>query len=91
MEEQANNLVDGPVPGPKKNAGWFRAGDQRINRDGRPKLAWAGCEDRAPCAGRLMLLWVPRQEFVQRLASSGEGSLAGIINLPLARIAHRAI
>ncbi len=84
MEEQANNVVVEPdqAPAPKSNAGSFRPADPRINRDGRPKKSWAAYEDRAPYAGRLALLWVPSREFVQRLAGSGEGSLAGIINLP---------
>jgi hypothetical protein len=82
MEEQANHLVGQPVPepAPKKNAGWFLRGDQRINRDGRPRKSWAASADRAPIAGRLMLLWVPRREFVQYLTNPVEGR--AIANLP---------
>jgi hypothetical protein len=79
MEEQANNVVGEPAPAPKKNAGWFQRGDGRINRFGRPRKSWAACTDLAPFAGRLMLLWVPRREFVRRL-SSNCGPWA--INLP---------
>jgi hypothetical protein len=77
MEDQANNVVAEslPEPVPKRNAGWFQRGDTRINRDGRPKLAWAGSADRAPRAGRLKLFWMPRLELVHRLT---RGSLPAI-------------
>jgi hypothetical protein len=79
MEEQANNVVGGPEGAPKKNAGWFQRGDGRINRDGRPKKVWADCADRAPFAGRLMLLRMPRGDFLRRLADDGAPRIA---NLP---------
>jgi hypothetical protein len=69
MEDLANNVVaeSPPEPVPKRNAGWFQRGDARINRDGRPKLAWAASADRARRAGRLKLFWMPRLELVHRL------------------------
>jgi hypothetical protein len=84
MEDQVSNVMGEPVPepAPRRNAGWFRPGDARINRDGRPKKAWVVTADRAPCADRLMLLWVPRREFVQRLTSPVEDRAPGIVNLP---------
>jgi hypothetical protein len=70
MDELANNVASGSAPEPRRNRGWFqRGGDRRINRDGRPKKAWADYADRAPRADRLKLLWVPTQEFVRRLTS----------------------
>jgi hypothetical protein len=81
MEEVANNVPATPLPQPppRTNAGWFQRGDQRINRDGRPKKSWAAYEDRAPRAGRFMLLWLPTQDFCQRLTSTGA---PGVVNLP---------
>jgi hypothetical protein len=83
MEELANNVASGLAPEPRRNRGWFQpGGDARINRDGRPKKSWAACEDRAPCAGRLMLLWVPLRDFVHRLTSPVEDRAPVIVNLP---------
>ncbi len=61
-----------PSRAPKRNAGWFRAADSRINRQGRPKgskraTAQANPADLAPHAGRLMLLTLPAQDFLFRL------------------------
>jgi hypothetical protein len=70
MDEQTNNARGEPAPDPepKRNAGWVQRGsDSRRNIDGRPPLAWADCIDPAPCAGRLMLVRVPRQDFARRL------------------------
>jgi hypothetical protein len=84
MEELASNAADESAqgPAPKGNAGRFRPGDPRINRGGRPKKAWAACIDRAPFAGRLMLLWLPMRDFVRRLARHVDGRVPGIVNLP---------
>jgi hypothetical protein len=79
MEQQASNAVAGPAAVAKRNAGWFEPGDKRINREGRPKKSWAAYEDRAPRAGRFMLLWVPMRYFCQRLGSDGA---PGVVNLP---------
>jgi len=80
MEEQAsNNAVGEPAPAPRKNAGWFQRGDQRINRGGRPRKEWAAFTDRAPRADRLMLLWVPTRDFGQRLTRD---HASRIVNLP---------
>ena len=78
-EHQADNAVSEQEPAPKPNAGWFQPGDRRINRDGRPKKSWAAFVDRAPCADRLMLLWVPRQELGRCLTGHHTPSVA---NLP---------
>jgi hypothetical protein len=80
MEEQANNVVGAPEGAPKRNAGWFQRGDGRINRDGRPRKSWADCADRAPFAGRLMLLRMPTRDFLRRLTSDGAPRIA---NLPV--------
>ena len=80
-EHQTNNVASAPAgqPAPKPNAGWFQPGDRRINRDGRPKKSWAAILDRAPCADRLMLRWVPRQELGRCLAGQHTPPVA---NLP---------
>jgi hypothetical protein len=68
MEEQAEQLVDGPVPepAPRTNAGRSRPGDPRINRAGRPRgrKAASASEDAldlAPCTDRLERLVLPRR------------------------------
>jgi hypothetical protein len=82
-EQQVNNVVSGPTPAPRRNAGWFRPGDRRINRDGRPRGSKAAsaeaAADRAPAADRLMLLWVPRRDLAHRLSSD---RAPWIVNLP---------
>lgn len=69
MEELVDKPADGPFPG--SNRGWFRKGDGRINREGRPKGSTkAGPKDqadRAPVADRLKLLVLPAGDIVQRL------------------------
>jgi hypothetical protein len=79
MEEQVTSVPEPPLPVLRRNRGWFQRGDPRINRDGRPKKSWAAYEDRAPRAGRFMLLWVPTQNLCRRL--TGDGA-AGVGNLP---------
>jgi hypothetical protein len=86
MQEQVHNMAGGPVPepGPKRNAGWFRPGDRRINREGRPKGSKAACQagppvDCAPEADRLMLLWVPAPDLAFRLSKY---LAPWIVNLP---------
>lgn len=70
MEELVNQTGDSAQE-PKRNAGWFRQGDRRINREGRPrgsKVASPG-EDVycASCADRVMLLHVPARVLAHRL------------------------
>src|SRR5260370_33020944 len=83
MEEQVEKVPEGPPP--KRNRGWFQPGDRRINREGRPRGSKAGAEeeaapaDRAPCADRLKVLFVPGPDLAHRL-SHGDGPW--IVNLP---------
>jgi hypothetical protein len=69
MEEQLESR-SGESP-PRENPGWFRPGDRRINREGRPKgSARAGLPeqaDRAPAADRVMLLVLPARAVAYRL------------------------
>lgn len=73
MEEHVEKLPDGPIQETETNPGWFRPGDARINREGRPRGSKAAPAeaippaDRAPRADRLMLLRVPGQEVVFHL------------------------
>jgi hypothetical protein len=69
----------GAGAGAQDECRWFKRGDQRINRDGRPRKAWVAYADRAPRADRLMLVWVPRQDFGHRLTGDGAPCIA---NLP---------
>lgn len=67
MEEQVQELV-GTGQESKPNPGWFRAGDARINREGRPKGSRAVKDESAsthfaPRADRLMLLIVPERNL----------------------------
>jgi hypothetical protein len=69
MEEQLDNRpAESP---PRTNRGWFRPGDRRINREGRPRGSpKAGPEeqaDRAPAADRVMLLVLPARAVAYRL------------------------
>lgn len=68
MQEQVNE------PAPNRNHGWFRPGDRRINREGRPKGSSKSSRqpsspavDRAPCADRLQVLVVPTRDLARRL------------------------
>jgi hypothetical protein len=72
VEEQVEKPADGSVgePLPKRNAGRFRPGDPRINREGRPLgSSKAASEqgtplaDLAPQADRLMRLFVPARQI----------------------------
>lgn len=72
MEKLVDQMQDGPVqqPLPKRNRGWFRVGDRRINREGRPrgsKVASPGDVYCAPYADRLRLLFVPARVLAFRL------------------------
>jgi hypothetical protein len=73
MEELANQTTDGSVPQPKRNRGWFKAGDHRINWEGRPrgsKLRAAGNEAFcATSADRVMLLIVRERVLAHRLTN----------------------
>lgn len=66
MEELPIDVVSGQER--KENAGWFRPGDQRINREGRPKGSKvvkddSPAPDRAVRADRVMLLFVPSEDM----------------------------
>jgi hypothetical protein len=71
MSEPIEKLADGPVDGaePRRNRGWFRPGDGRINREGRPRGSKAAAPahspptDRAERADRLMRLFVGQREL----------------------------
>ncbi len=83
MKDLVENVVDERAP--SRNRGWFQAGDVRINREGRPKGSKAALPaksllaDRAPCADRLKVLFVPRRELENRLQRQ---NAPWIVNLP---------
>jgi hypothetical protein len=74
-----------PEPAPRTNRGWFKSGDPRINRQGRPWGSKADVpegthpEDCAPRADRLRRLVVLERDLVWRLASI---KAPGVANLP---------
>jgi len=73
MEEQVETMTNVPVPEqvPQRNPGWFRTGDRRINREGRPRGSSKGSSeaaDRAPAADRLMLLVLSGPHLAFRLS-----------------------
>ena len=69
MDEHAEQLADGPAPGPRANRGQFRPGDGRINRGGRPRKPPPGVHpaDCAQQADRVMRLALPASELAWRL------------------------
>jgi hypothetical protein len=75
MDEQVEKLAGDAVmePIPRRNRGWFRAGDKRINREGRPRGSKAAVpegtlpENCAPRADCLMRFSLPGRELVGRL------------------------
>lgn len=87
MEKLAENAAGEGVPGPvaKTNRGWFRPGDGRINREGRPRGSKAACQQQgqhaylAPYTGRLQLLFFPKKDFLHRLS---HGDAIWVVNLP---------
>jgi hypothetical protein len=86
MAEQVEKLADGPVPEPvpRTNAGRFRPGDPRINREGRPRgrkaaSASGDAPDLAPCADRLRRLLIPAWELAFRLSHP---KAHWLVNLP---------
>jgi hypothetical protein len=85
MDLQIDKLVDGsgPEPAPRRNRGRFQAGDPRINRRGRPRADKAAPRkdppDRAPCADRLAVLFVPAADLAYRLTRE---LAPWIVNLP---------
>jgi hypothetical protein len=71
MDEPAEKLAGGPdpVPAPRSNRGWFRRGDRRINRDGRPRKPPPGVHP-ADCtkrADRVKRLFVRERDLAWRL------------------------
>jgi hypothetical protein len=74
MQEQADRMTPEPAQQPKRNAGWFRPGDGRINREGRPRGSkkrlpqGVASEDLAARAGRVMRLFIPAREFACHLS-----------------------
>jgi hypothetical protein len=84
MDEEAEKLAGGPDPAPtRSNRGWFRPGDRRINRDGRPKKAadsdGTHPADRAAVADQVMRLSLPAAELAHRLTQPNGFWL---VNLP---------
>jgi hypothetical protein len=72
MSEQAADLVNGnSEPGPA-NRGWFRRGDPRINRRGRPRNGVTAAPrqqtEKKPLSGQLKRLSVPVSDLRVRLA-----------------------
>jgi hypothetical protein len=68
MDTQVANVANNSPP--KTNRGWFRGADRRINREGRPrgsKRVPDKVVDRAPCADRLCVLFVPLQRLRRRI------------------------
>jgi hypothetical protein len=71
-----------PTTQPRHNRGWFRPGDRRINREGRPRgsskvaMATGNC---APYADRLMLVAIPERDLAFRLTHP---NAIWITNLP---------
>src|SRR5690242_8849997 len=51
----------------KHNRGWFRPGDPRINRSGRPSEARAAARREQPLSGKLMTLLIPESHLRQYL------------------------
>jgi hypothetical protein len=75
MDQPTEKLVAEPAaaPTPKSNRGWFRAGDERINKQGRPRGSrkrTAGVADVARRADRLKRLEV-EGELLMRLLRRG--------------------
>ena len=85
IEEQAVAVAVAPEPAPRTNQGWFQAGDERINRQGRPRGSKASDPedthpgDCAPRADRLMRLVVDERDLAWRLASI---KAPCVVNLP---------
>ena len=74
MEELVNQTADESAP--KRNRGWFRRGDARINREGRPPgTAW----DRAPRADRLKCLLLDARDVIHRITHQNG---PWIVNMP---------
>jgi hypothetical protein len=82
QEELANamSVVPAPEP-PQSNRGWFRPGDRRINREGRPKgkvALGSAVENRAPRADRLRRLLIPTRDLVWRLTQQNAPWFVGV-------------
>ena len=84
MDEQIEDVADGPAPEPKRNRGWFKAGDCRINLEGRPvgKKVTAPDSEQAGCAraaDRVKRLFIEQKYLSHQLTSSRS---PWIISLP---------
>jgi hypothetical protein len=86
MEELVEQTTVEATPEPKRNRGWFRPADSRINREGRPRgsLKDATREgrpvgDRAPQSDRLKVLTLRMREVAHRLTHR---DAFWIVNLP---------
>src|SRR5262249_25295299 len=66
MEELANKAIDLPGPQPKSNRGWFKRGDGRINRSGRPPKI-PSAHGFAKQSDQLKLLEIPIDALLRRL------------------------
>jgi hypothetical protein len=94
MSEQPSELMSEqpsePAPG-KPNAGWFKPGDRRINREGRPRGSRKAAQGTpaavlAPKTDRLVLVPIPAEKLASQLSSPwdhsfisnwGEGQIVG--------------
>lgn len=84
MEELAINAEGSQqAPVTQANRGWFQQGDQRINREGRPRGSKVPTEnlvvDRAAKTDRLMIFFMPERDLALRL-SKPQGPW--LVNLP---------
>ena len=86
MDERTARLASEPNQEPKTqdNRGWFRAGDRRINREGRPHGSKARAShecirDCARQADRLKRLIIPERDLAWRLTRQNG---PWVINLP---------
>jgi hypothetical protein len=85
MEDTSEKLAATPYDSPARraNRGWFRAGDRRINREGRPRGMQTGQsgESCTRVTDRVMAFFVPQRELGSMLTQC---KAPWITNLPRA-------